>query len=102
MNSFNDLLEKGYIQIAQNASFEIYKISDVLKDVLDYKIRPCISKTDIVTGFIDEKLFISKEVLVAIDYDMEAWQDHASYVFKCLYKVFSNLNWKTLDNALYI
>ena len=101
MNSFNDLLEKGYIQIAQNASFEIYKISDVLKDVLDYKIRPCISKTDIVTGFIDEKLFISKEVLVAIDYDMEAWQDHASYVFKCLYKVFSNLNWKTLDNALY-
>ena len=101
MNSFNALEKKGYIEKTNVASREVYRISDVLRNVLEYKLKPDISKSRITTAFIDNKLFISKETLNGLNDCSRPQKDRANHFLICLFKVFSVINWNTPGNAIF-
>ena len=54
MNFFNASVKKGYIQKITIASREVYHITDVLKNVLEYREELDISKSELVTAFIEK------------------------------------------------
>ena len=66
MNSFNILVKKGYIQKLTVASREVYRISDVLRNVLEYKVKPDVTKSQIVINYAYKKLFNNKKTLPRI------------------------------------
>ena len=63
MNAFNDLTEKGYIQKLMVVSREVYRVSDVLKGVLEHEIEPDVSRFEPALSFMDEKMIYNKGVL---------------------------------------
>lgn len=101
MNAFNALVKKGYIEKINVASREVYRISDVLRNVLEYKVEPDISNTKIVTLFIEEKLFVNKEMLTGLNKCTRPFKDRVNYILICMFKVFSVMNWNIIGNALY-
>lgn len=66
MNFFNILVKKGYIQKLTVASREVYRISDVLRNVLEYKVKPDVTKSQIVINYAYKKLFNNKKKLPRI------------------------------------
>ncbi|MEE1262334.1 ATP-binding protein [Ruminococcus sp.] len=102
MNFFNALVKKGYIQRLTVAKYEVYRISDVLRNVLEYKEELDISENRIATAFIDEKLYIDKVALndPTIRYRLYV-KDQANNTLICLFKILSGLNWDISGNALY-
>ena len=63
MNAFNDLTEKGYIQKLMVVSREVYRVSNVLKGVLEHEIEPDVSRFEPALSFMDEKMIYNKGVL---------------------------------------
>ena len=63
MNAFNDLTEKGYIQKLMVVSREVYRVSDVLKGVLEHEIEPDVSRFETALSFMDEKMIYNKGAL---------------------------------------
>ena len=100
MTSFNTLVKKGYIQKFTIASREVYHISDVLKNVLEYREELDISKSELVTAFIEEKLSVDNTI-VEKSYDSLPLRDQIEYIFACLFKIFSNVQWHILGNIQY-
>ena len=98
MNSFNALVKKGYIQRLTVASREVYRISDVLRNVLEYREELDISKSGIVTAFIEKKLFWVKE---SPSTDVTIQQKRINDAILCLFKIFSGIKWRVSNNALY-
>ena len=101
MNSFNILVKKGYIQKLTVVSREVYRINDVLRNVLEYKVKPDITKSVLVTGFINNKLYIDKEKLKDTDSLSRPIKDYYGYIVVCLFKIFSGMKWTITGNALF-
>lgn len=101
MNSFNALVKKGYIQKLTVASREVYRISDVLRNVLEYKVKPDVSKSVLVTTFINNKLYIDKEKLKDTESHSRPIKDYYGYIVVCLFKIFSGMKWTISGNALF-
>lgn len=100
MNSFNALVKKGYIQRLTVALREVYRISDVLRDVLEYKEELDISENRIATAFIENELHINKNDMDKFS-TSSIYRDHVYNIFACLFKIFSNVQWSILGNAAY-
>lgn len=100
MNSFNALVKKGYIQRLTVASREVYRISDVLRNVLEYREELEISKFGIVTAFIEKELHINKNDMDKLA-TSNVYRDHVYNIFTCLFKIFTNIQWNILGNAVY-
>ena len=98
MNSFNTLVKKGYIQRLTVASREVYRISNVLRNVLEYREELDISESGSVTAFIEKKLFWVKE---SPSTDVTIQQKRINDAILCLFKIFSGIKWRVSNNALY-
>ena len=101
MNFFNASVKKGYIQKITIASREVYHITDVLKNVLEYREELDISKSELVTAFIEKKLCIDKKMIKKANNQNLPVKDRVNHVIICLFKIFYNLNWNTLGNGTY-
>ena len=100
MNSFNTLVKKGYVQRLTVASREIYRISDVLRNVLEYKEELDISETGVVTSFIEKKLVVNKTDIDRLSQSILCL-DRVGNIFECLFCIFSNIQWSVSGNAVY-
>jgi len=101
MNSFNILVKKGYIQKLTVASREVFRISDVLRNVLEYKVKPDITKSVLVTTLINNKLYIDKEKLKDTENHSRPIKDYYGYIVVCLFKIFSGMKWTIPGNAIF-
>ena len=84
MNSFNTLVKKGYVPRLTVASREIYRISDVLWNVLEYKDELDISETGVVTSFIEKKLVVNKTDIDRLSQSILCL-DRVGNIFECLF-----------------
>ena len=88
MNSFNTLVKKGYVQRLTVASREVYRISDVLRNVLEYKEELDISETGVVTSFIEKKLVVNKTDIDRLSQSILCL-DRVGNIFECLFCIFN-------------
>lgn len=101
MNAFNSLLEKGYIERFQYRTNDAYRINEVLKNVLEFEIKPSINQSMVVSAFIENKLIVHKLWLSSIDITDSATQEEARYYFRCLFSIIQRTKWDKKDDAEY-